>query len=50
LAASRHECDSERLRRVQHEHWREIVRDAFLNGRDAEAIEIICHELNLVSP
>jgi hypothetical protein len=30
--------------------WREIVRDAFLAGRDAEAIEIICHEMNLVSP
>lgn len=49
-AMAAHVCDSERLRRVNHEHWREIVRDAFLAGRDAEAIEIICHELSLVSP
>lgn len=34
----------------ENSHWREIVRDAFLNGRDAEAIEIICHEMNLVPP
>ena len=34
----------------KHDHWREVVRDAFLNGRDAEAIEIICHELKLVPP
>lgn len=31
------------------DHWRVVARDAFLAGRDAEAIEIICHEMNLVS-
>lgn len=44
-----HEC-APRGVGADHEHWREVVRDAFLTGRDAEAIELICHQLNLVPP
>lgn len=46
-----HEChEAVGVFALAHGHWREIVRDAFLAGRDAEAIEIICHEMGLVCP
>jgi hypothetical protein len=45
VEGSIHTCDP-----FTHEAWREVVRDCFLAGNDAAAIQIICHELNLVPP